>query len=248
MLKVFTVFFLLASLVFGGGSVIFLGGAAAFSPTSLTGLVAFFDCKDTSSMTLSGSNITQLNDLSGNAHHATQVTGTKQPLSQNDGCYFDGTDDRLAIDLGANLTSYSAFIVMKSSRQRRFDALLDSNTGTAGDTTMETGAGNNTLETYINGSGAVGTTTGTWSLSTIFDGIWTYNASTFTTYLNNAGSTATASAGKTFRRNITMGGDIGLGGYYYWKDYIYAVVITNAVFSSTDRSNLRTWAKARWSY
>jgi hypothetical protein len=76
-------------------------GAAAFDPTSIADLVAWYDASDTSSISLSGSEVTQWNDLSGNAHHATQGTSTRRPLSGTRSLNglnvldFDGTDDFL---------------------------------------------------------------------------------------------------------------------------------------------------------
>lgn len=56
------------------------GGAAAWSPTSLSGLMLWFDSTDVTSITKDGSNaVSQWNDKSGRAKHATQSTGSLQP-------------------------------------------------------------------------------------------------------------------------------------------------------------------------
>lgn len=52
-----------------------------FDPTSLTDLVAWYNAADLSSISLSGSEVTQWNDSSGNGHHATQGTSVRRPLS-----------------------------------------------------------------------------------------------------------------------------------------------------------------------
>lgn len=50
------------------------------SPPEISGCLAWYDPDDSSSVTLSGSNITQINDKSGNSNHATQGTVANQPL------------------------------------------------------------------------------------------------------------------------------------------------------------------------
>ena len=52
-----------------------------FDPTSIADWGAWYNAADTSSISLSGSEVTQWNDLSGNGHHATQGTSTRRPLS-----------------------------------------------------------------------------------------------------------------------------------------------------------------------
>jgi prepilin-type N-terminal cleavage/methylation domain-containing protein len=55
--------------------------STSFTPSSISGLQAWFDASNTASLTLSASNVTQWNDLSGNARHATQGSSGLQPLS-----------------------------------------------------------------------------------------------------------------------------------------------------------------------
>lgn len=54
------------------------GGGGAFAPTDIAGLDVWYDASDAGSITTSGSNLTQINDLSGNGNHATTVSGTVQ--------------------------------------------------------------------------------------------------------------------------------------------------------------------------
>lgn len=53
---------------------------AAFSPSSIAGLVLWLDASDASSVTLDGSNnVSQWNDKSGNGRHAAQATALNRP-------------------------------------------------------------------------------------------------------------------------------------------------------------------------
>lgn len=54
---------------------------ATFTPTSITGLRAWWDASDTATITQSGGLVSQWNDKSGNGFHLTQDTGSNQPTT-----------------------------------------------------------------------------------------------------------------------------------------------------------------------
>lgn len=54
--------------------------APAFSPIQITGLVGWYDASDSSTITLSGSNVTQWDDKSGSGYHLIQGTAGNQPV------------------------------------------------------------------------------------------------------------------------------------------------------------------------
>jgi hypothetical protein len=78
-----------------------LSSAATIFPSFIPDLVARYDASDLSSIALSGSDVTQWNDVSGNARHATQGTSTNRPKSGTrtingiNAIDFDGTNDFL---------------------------------------------------------------------------------------------------------------------------------------------------------
>lgn len=53
--------------------------ASGFNPKSISGLAFWVDVGVTSSITLNGSTVSQINDLSGNGRSATQATAARQP-------------------------------------------------------------------------------------------------------------------------------------------------------------------------
>lgn len=105
-----------------------------FQPNWLDGLALWLDASDASTITLDGSNnVSQWNDKSNNANHATQSSSTLRPVGAGAingrmAIDFDGADDFLeiansaSIDLGPTL---SIFIVHKadttSARQTLFN-------------------------------------------------------------------------------------------------------------------------------
>jgi hypothetical protein len=70
-------------------------------PALIPNLVARYDASDLSSISVSGSDVTQWNDVSGNARHATQGTSANRPKSGTrtingiNAIDFDGTNDYL---------------------------------------------------------------------------------------------------------------------------------------------------------
>ena len=76
----------------------------------IAGYTAWYDASDTSTITLSGSNVTQWNDKSGNAYHLSQATTSRQPRSGintvngRNAITYDGTDDRLQASTASNWT------------------------------------------------------------------------------------------------------------------------------------------------
>jgi hypothetical protein len=78
-----------------------LAGNIPFTPTALSDLVAWYDADDLGSIAVSGSDVTQWNDKSGNARHATQGTSTNRPksgtrtINGKNVIDFDGSNDFL---------------------------------------------------------------------------------------------------------------------------------------------------------
>jgi hypothetical protein len=93
-----------------------LHGTAAATPTPpafpipLTNVVAWYDGADTSSISVSGTAVTQWNDKSGNSYNVTQSTSGSRPVSGVSTLNgwnvlnFDGTDDYLTAATASNWT------------------------------------------------------------------------------------------------------------------------------------------------
>ena len=77
----------------------------AFTPLNFTPR-AFYESDDASTITESGGSVSQWDDKSGNGNHATQATGTRQPITGTrtinglNALDFDGVDDQFVIGSG----------------------------------------------------------------------------------------------------------------------------------------------------
>jgi hypothetical protein len=86
-----------------------------FIPLDVSGCSLWLDADDNRTLTLSGSNVTQWNDKSGNGHTAT-ASGAARPTYSSSSRYllFNGTSNCLALSTGAlpsGNSAYSIFIV-----------------------------------------------------------------------------------------------------------------------------------------
>jgi hypothetical protein len=86
-----------------------------FNPLDVSGCSLWFDADDNRTLTLSGSNVTQWNDKSGNGHTAT-ASGAARPTYSSSSRYllFNGISNALTLSTGAlpsGNSAYSIFIV-----------------------------------------------------------------------------------------------------------------------------------------
>jgi hypothetical protein len=96
-----------------------------FSPRNITGLSLWLDAADQGSMTLSGSNVTQWNDKSGNEKHATAGGTTPTYSSATRSIVFGGAGYFTNSSLSLPLSTRSVFIVCKqTSRAADFEGIM----------------------------------------------------------------------------------------------------------------------------
>lgn len=77
--------------------------------------------------TTSSGKVTQWNDLSGNARHATQSNDTYRPLYNGGEILFDGTNDALQIPAEVTLSTFSFYAVVKSTDITNTQAITGGN-------------------------------------------------------------------------------------------------------------------------
>lgn len=94
-----------------------VAGAGRWGPKDLgTGLAAWFDASVTSSVTTVSGAVSQWDDLSGNANHATQATAGNRPDSVTDGVQFTrANSDRMVVSNLNNATPRCYGVVITRS-------------------------------------------------------------------------------------------------------------------------------------
>lgn len=94
--------------------------AAGFLPSDLSGLYAWYDASDTDTITHTAGAVSQLDDKSGNARHATQAVGADQPttgvrtVNGLNSIYGDGISKHLITPFNPSSSNGTWFCVFKS--------------------------------------------------------------------------------------------------------------------------------------
>lgn len=255
--------FLLAPLQWATAFSFLVAPAADWSPLDLgSALVAAYDPTDATTLTLSGSSVSQWNDLSSNHYNLVQATGANQPVYSatsfmgQPGITFDGTNDFLAaasVNPGTN--KFGVFAFMQQSLNNTSDARFLGYTSGAGTNDFSapdnfyvgiqssatdniTGYRGGRLSVYLYANIAP-SDGGYYRIGSVWDG------TNHTLYADNVAQTAVANSG-----NLTTGGTIRLGsntgGASNWKGATGRIILTKGDLTSTDRNNIDAWLQAPW--
>ena len=212
-----------------------------FQPTVISGCQLWMDAVDTSSMTLSGSNVTVWTDKSGNGRNAT---GGVSPTLATNGITFNGTSQYLATTYSSVPSSESVFVVVTwTGTTNRFYCIIG---------TSETlGRNYNVLK---QSSGINSITWDRWAVGNYaptpgiladvrFMSSGIYNGSTGTTGLN--GGTQSSSAAFTFSGNgITHIGTGVLGDWF--TGTIHEIIVYNSALTTTQRQQMEGYLAWKW--
>jgi hypothetical protein len=133
-------------------------GPVLWTPAQITTL-AWYDASNASNITLNGSNVSQMIDLSGNGYNATQSTSANQPLYSGsinglNTITFNpsGTNEKLdlpSINIPANRQTSAYFVFQQTGRLALFAVAMSM--WKSGNTAIAY-LGNNYLGAYINDS------------------------------------------------------------------------------------------------
>jgi hypothetical protein len=174
-----------------------------FLPTSLLGLSLWFDGSDASSMILSGSNVTQWNDKSGNGFNATQGVSANQPtlvtnvLNGKSVVRFNGSTNYLSFGSGQvfdDTLGYTLITVFKCTATGFGRTIMEANAGhsrwlrhvvalgdsTYGDVSVSTNNGDANVRT-----GAIFSTTAFGRLIAVYNGAGNTTPANYTITKNN---------------------------------------------------------------
>lgn len=235
-----------ADLLTGGPTLVRLQGSSAsvFTPTDVGTPAVWFDaCKG---VTYNGSNqVSQWDDQSGNARHATQSTSSKKPTYTASGTNglphidFAGSDDGLSATGFTLAQPNTVFVVAKQDTGAANEHLFSSDDG-AGAQNLLVGAPSLTMHGGSLASTGLGVTTGT-----------TY---VFSMLFNGASS-------KFFRDGTQHGGTLSVGalsmiglcvgnnGFTYTQGHdgtICELIVYNSALSDANRQKVEAYLTTKW--
>lgn len=223
-----------------------------FDPRSVPGCSLWLDAADSLTITLSGTDVTQWNDKSGNARHVTQVTTGLRPTysSASNAIVFDGTRYLdIPNALAAITPTYTIFVVEKrASDQARFFVggrvgsggvalILGYNSSTISHhTTAAFSDMQVTIPSYLGASEPVRVTR------------FAYTGSTRSTFINGGqfsnsqGFSSTLTTWNT--ANIGAGFNTSSGNWYIGN--VYEILFYNATLTSQQNQQVEGYLAHKW--
>lgn len=240
-------------------------GGGGWQPSDLSGLMAWYDASDSGSLTLSGADVTQWNDLSGNGYHLTQGTAGRYPQygatsfnSSYPGLTFAGGDwmTVAAFALGADATS-SAVAVCTLDTNVTGQRLLSMTDSTNLDDYDNGGViwifQVSDAETAFLGfassqrSKVTGSTATPYVIMSVYDG---------TNHIIYRGASNAETAGNTLATTYATDstGTLAVGVGYEsgavtgksWKGKLAEVFILNRALTSGERTDILSYVNTKW--
>jgi hypothetical protein len=243
------------------------GGGAPFSPSDLSGLVAWWDASDTATITHSSNAVSQWNDKSGNGYHLVQSTGAAKPTTntrtQNGlNCLdFDGGDVMTgSISLG--LTNFTIVVVSGEDAAQLNKGLFTLHAGSGNDyvngnsLTFETGtvsSGGASQIMDLACNNAFFTHSGSVNEATPIEAWVGVKSGTGATSLLCLKGSVAPGAGISCSAAGTATGVV-MGSRYFGAESsgsrfngpMCEVIVYNVAHTGTDRTNLISYAETRW--
>lgn len=249
-------------------------GLDYFSPKQLSNLKLWLDASDTSTISLSGSNVTQWNDKSGNGYNFSQGTATRQPQSgtrtQNGKniLNFDGGDILVSTNTAATwnflhnaskATIFMALVADTTTSMVVMDNSQESNTY-VGIVLMQTSGttiyhsvmnGDNTGNRVISASANIGASAGTFYETSILSD--PTNATTANrSYIRRNGGTdvqANIGTGAYTTNNATYVLQIGARANMndtFFDGAIGEIIIYQGLLNASERNLVDNYLRGKW--
>lgn len=220
-----------------------------FTPLSISGCQLWLDASDTSSITHTSNSVSQWNDKSGNARHATQGTAVNQPVTNtrtvNSLNVIDYPPSPFRqLDLGTGINSVwlganTVFLVTNTD-----NTSLDRGYFECSGTPQGQGivVSNNTVRKarFRHGNSSLADVSGTLNTNPMILAR-TYNgASSVTGYIDGGTGVSQTAAAVTATSNTLMGSSFGTDGLYA------EVIVYNSALSTTDMNRVGQYLATKW--
>ena len=246
-------------------------GTSAWTPAALgPALAMWLDAADASTITLNGSTVSQWNDKSGNARHASQATAANQPTRTLNGLggrtviTFDGADWLFNANPGALLRNVPGATIAAvvnytnlSVERIPVTAQTPSPNVRGALRALTTGLDSffRRLDTQPSGTGTTPVVAYTNGTSIIQIGRADYTAGTTATFVDGtAGGTGTlpdtGNTSNTDSATLVVGGtstDDGVTVLVPMLGFVGEIIITNTALSTADRQLLEGYLAWKWS-
>lgn len=226
---------------------------SSFSPADISNLAAWFKADDAASITSSGGAVSQWNDKSAGANHATQGTSTFRPITGTrtingkNALDFDGLEDHFILPSGLYNISNSAnttFIVYQTDATG--DAFQRPLIGTNGTGRWAVGSISSTTIAMINsGTG----TTGGASLSLAWDTtarlvIGTRSGTSQSVYRDGGTPSTNTNATDLVMTSLTIGNTNTSGNRF--NGLIAEIIVYSKLLTASEINQVGNYLQAEW--
>lgn len=232
----------------------------SLSPTSITGCTLWLDAADSSSLVLSGSNVTQWNDKSNGGHNFTSSSGHYPVYSTNSisitgPATANSANYQYLINTTIPFTTnYSIFIIGNQNVSHptlyNFNVLIKAATTTNGQLLIGTDASGNYASIVGPGSTVnAGSNNNTPLISVLSRSLMEVTNDGTTTgllpYINGTVMDARNGTTTSFT-GLTIGDTFWAGGSNNWNGNVNEIVIYNSVLSTADRKKVEGYLAWKW--
>jgi hypothetical protein len=211
----------------------------SFTPTQISGCLVWLDAADSATFTLSGSNVTQWRDKSGNANHFSTLAGTSPTYSSNEVAFPSGGVMRSSASIALTLNTY-AVIVFKLMQPSDFSYVLSFTSMSPGGFT-----GHYSIRAYAGILGGTAASPGNeadFGNATYFVN-GTFNPSFGTgTYSNSPVVVAAKNTNLTGTTTVELSAAIGR----YFVGRMYEVILYSSPPTTTQRQQLEGYLAWKW--
>ena len=242
-----------------------LGSSSDWTPSEIT-TVAWYDFSDAGSLTLSGNNITDVADLSGNSNDLSQATGANQPLytgtiNSLGVATFDGVNDQLNAAIALFDVDHSIFIVYKPTIESVVGSLIgqwsSGQTGRfvispnqASSGSASSGSLNPFNSTATNGAGSFGFANHHTIADepTLFESLSTTGSESWDIYKNGTVQDTATVTDLYTGVNTALGKESASTGSNHYDGDIAEVVIVGSKVDSGTREKIEGYLAHKWGF
>jgi hypothetical protein len=207
-------------------------------PTQISGCALWLDAYDTSTISLSGTNVTRWNDKSGNGRNATTY-GTSPTFSN--GAVRFATNQGLSNSLSASVNVESGFFICGFTNVAGVNTLLGSGNGEGGRQFRV----NNTIQTVKQNVANVLITGSNLSSATTYLTEYVNTGSLLTHFINGSTYASGASLAYDAGRTTSIGLRNGLAEPL--NGYIQEIVVYSSALSTAQRQQIEGYLAWKWS-
>ena len=225
--------------------------ARPFSPLDVPGCTLWLDAADSTSVTRSGTSISQWSDKSGTGNHATQATSARQPVYGTNAVTFTTASQQfLSLPNGgiwSGNSPLSIYVVVAPTSTYSVNVFLfQGNIGTASSAIGMYSTGTQYADYWQSATPSTQILWGTAAVNTVSLISYVYTQNTnLIGYWNGAGAVSrTANAYTVNTTNATIGAEVERS--FYSSVRMYEVIIYNTTSTTTQRQQIEGYLAWKW--